>query len=216
VSTRFSTPVLITSDGTRICDSTDIARWASSQAQRGGDDPLFPNAEVADLVQHYGSKYGADTRLVAYWHALGSKSALPKMADANVGRAQALAFRAMAPLGSAMIRNALGVTKERYERSLARVREEVEDAGRRLERTKYLVGDTFTAADLTFAALSAPVLLVTPDEGYGAVLPSLDEVSDDTRALVTEMRGTRAGAFALDVFRRYRHARVTSTSQMLR
>jgi glutathione S-transferase len=201
VSGKFSTPVLITRDGEQLCDSTDIARWASGQTK---GDPLFPSAEVVDVVEHYGRHYGPHTRLAAYWHALRSKTALPKMAKANVGPAQAIAFRALSPLGSAFIKNRLGVTDERYERSLAKIREEIANTDRRLERSKYLVGDTFTAADLTFAALSAPVLLVSRAEGYGAELPSVDDFPNDTRALVAEVRATRAGAFALEVFRKHR------------
>lgn len=203
VSTRFSTPVLITREGEHLCDSTDIARWASKQA----GDRLFPNEEVSALVDHYSRSYGAHTRRAAYWHVFRSERALAKMATANVGRVQALAYRAMAPVNSFAIRKLLDITDEAYARSLARIREVLEEAGRRLERSEYLAGDSFTAADLTFAALSAPVLLVSREEGYGATFPSLDDFQSDTRELVEEIRATRAGKFVLEVFRRHRHSR---------
>jgi len=212
VSTRFSTPVLVTSDGQRLCDSTDIARWASKQAMANGADPLFPDDEVRELVERYGRGYGADTRRAVFWHAFRSKKAFTKMATANVGPVQALAFRAMSPVNRPAMRKLLEINDEAYARSLAKIREVVEDAGRRLERSKYLVGDRFTAADLTFAALSAPILLVTRDEGYSATFPSVDDFEPDGRELVDEMRRSRAGKFALEVFRRHRHSRAAESA----
>ena len=209
-STRFSTPVLITRDGDKLCDSTEIARWASAGLAHGGGGPLFPNAEVSKLVEHYSQQLGPHTRRAAYWHALRSKDALQRMGTANVGAAQALAFRMMAPLGKALIKKALGVHEAGYVRSLAQVREELAEAGRRLEQTPYLAGEIFTAADLTFASLLAPVLLVSRADGYGASLPAPTDFPAEAQELVAEVRASRAGAFALEVFRRHRHGRVAS------
>src|SRR6266850_4044034 len=60
VSSRWSTPVLITDDGDRLCDSTDIARWASARAGAGAGDPgpLFPDPEVLELVLALGRDLG--------------------------------------------------------------------------------------------------------------------------------------------------------------
>jgi len=203
VSSRYSTPILITRDGEHLCDSTAIARWASATRD---DDPLFPTTEVGELVEYYGRRFGPHTRLAAYWHAFRNKSALPKIAAANVGRAQALAFRALAPLGSALIRRGLKIDATSYEHSLARVREEIAATDRRLEGRSYLVGDRFTAADLTWASLIAPVMLITPAEGYGAVLPAATDFPADTQELVAEVRASRSGAFALEMFRRHRRS----------
>jgi glutathione S-transferase len=63
-----------------------------------------------------------------------------------------------------------------------------------------LCGDHFTAADLTFAALVSPVLCTTPEEGYGAVLPSLEALDAEGRELVEEMRNHPAGQFALRMY----------------
>jgi glutathione S-transferase len=208
VSTKLSSPVLVTADGNALCDSTEIARWASAQAAReqGGPGPLFPELAVLDLVEKLGVELGPHTRLAAYWHALQSEKVMRDLAANNVSRRQALAFRAVAPLGKQLIARALGVDAASYPRALDRVRAtlaEIED-----RPSRYLVGDCFTAADLTFAALLAPALLVTREEGYGATLPSLDDLASDARALVMELRATRAGKFALDVYRRHRKRRL--------
>ncbi|MEA2123856.1 MAG: glutathione S-transferase, partial [Solirubrobacteraceae bacterium] len=66
------------------------------------------------------------------------------------------------------------------------------------------VGDRFTAADLTFAALAAPIVL--PPE-YGVPLPRLDELPAPMAAVVRELREHPAGKFALEMFRTERRAR---------
>ncbi|MBX3193327.1 MAG: glutathione S-transferase family protein [Labilithrix sp.] len=209
VSSRLSTPVLLTGDSETLCDSTDIARWASARSARsagGGPGPLFPTPEVVELVESFGRDLGPYTRRVGYWHAFQSETALRTLADENVSRRQALAFRALAPVGRAWIARRLGVTEERCRRATDRVRAEMAKVEARLDRGPYLVGEEFTAADLTFASLLAPALLVTREEGYGATFPAVDELGPEARDLVAETRATRAGRFALEMFRRHRRA----------
>lgn len=208
VSSKLSTPILLTSEGETLVDSTDIAKWASRRA-RGGGDPLFPvdrAAEIDELVAHFGKRLGPHTRLAAYHYALPSPTVMRTLADGNVGRVQALAFRALAPIGKQLIKRGLKVTEERSQKSIARVREALTLAEDRLAKSAYLVGDTFTAADLTFSALLAPLLLVTREEGYAATLPTLDEVGPVAAELVREVRTSKAGSFALEMFKRHRAA----------
>jgi glutathione S-transferase len=207
VSTRLSTPVLVTDDGRALCDSTDIARWASATIAAGEPGPLFPDREVDEWVERFGSELGPYTRLAAYYHALRAPAAMRVLMMANVGAAQAVVFRAIAPLGMKVLARSLGVTAERAERATQRVRTEIERVEARLAGRRYLVGDTFTAADLTFAALLAPVLLVTAAEGYGATFPEADLLPAEARALVAELRARPAGKYALEMYRRHRRER---------
>jgi glutathione S-transferase len=66
---------------------------------------------------------------------------------------------------------------------------------------RYLCGDQFTAADLTFSALSAAVLM---PPGYGVPLPQPHEIPAQAAAVVTELRERPAGAHALAMFREER------------
>jgi glutathione S-transferase len=206
VSSRWSTPVLVTAEGEVLADSTDIAVWASRQLG-AGDGPLFPDPTVLDMVDELGRELGPHTRRVVYWHALRGDTVMKQLADRNVGRVQALAYRMVAPLGSRMIRRVLKVTDDGYRRSFERVGEWIARVDQMLAGRRYLCGDVFTAADLTFAALFAPLLLIGRDDGYGATVPALDELDPEARGLIIEMRDTRAGAFARDIYRRYRGAR---------
>ena len=72
---------------------------------------------------------------------------------------------------------------------------------------KYLVGNQFTIADLSFAAVAAPMIL--PVE-FGGVLPQISQLPEAYRNHVTELRATPAGQF---VFRLYQANRPTMIPQ---
>ena len=62
---------------------------------------------------------------------------------------------------------------------------------------RYLTGNTFTAADLAFAATVAPIIL--PEE-YGGDLYSFSEISEELRQEIIDLRATAAGQFALRLY----------------
>ena len=76
---------------------------------------------------------------------------------------------------------------------------------------KIISHDRFTAADLTFAALSAAVVLPTK---YGVELPKLEELPDHMRPRIQEMREHPAGQFALRMFETERPQPTTVAPQM--
>ena len=76
------------------------------------------------------------------------------------------------------------------------MREIFEDVDER-EGRRYLVGDRFRAADLTFAALASPMLLPA---GCGAAYPVLHEVPPAMREEVRGLRDPEAGRFVLRLY----------------
>jgi glutathione S-transferase len=194
-SSRYSTPVLMLNDGRVLSDSTDIVRFAADR-----DDSLFPSSEVSGLVDYYGDQLGPYTRLLGYWHVGRHPGMIERLAAENVGRREAWVFERLVPLMRSQLTRALNLTEAGRDRALARLREELDAAASRLEGRDYLCGDRFTAADLTFAALLAPVLCVTPEEGFGAILPDLAALDDEAQALVGEVRTHPAGQFALRMY----------------
>jgi glutathione S-transferase len=76
-------------------------------------------------------------------------------------------------------------------------------AERRADGRPYLCGERFTAADLTFAALSAAVMV--PPE-YGVRLPQPDELPEHIARMVRDFREHPAGAYAMELFRTERRA----------
>ena len=194
-SSRYSTPVLFTEDGRVLTDSTEIVRFAA-----GADASSFLSPDVASLVDHYGDHLGPYTRVLAYWHVFRHPGMIEELAESNVSRRQAQIFRRLLPLVRSNLRSFLNLSETSRDKAMGRLREERDAAATRLEQNRYLCGDSFTAADLTFAALMAPVLCVTPEEGFGAVLPSIDALDAEARDLVEENRAHPAGQFALRMF----------------
>ncbi len=98
-----------------------------------------------------------------------------------------------------MIDRFLDITPATAAQSLAQVRLAFDAVAERLgDGRPYLCGERFTAADLTFAALAASVLM--PPE-YGVPLPQPDELPPPMATVVREFRAHPAGAHALAMFR---------------
>jgi glutathione S-transferase len=199
-SSRYSTPVLITDSGRILTDSREIVRWASdtfgSEAMNLYPEPW--RAEIEAFERDVEQRLGPHTRRVAYYIAFADPAVTMALATRNVSERQARAFRIVAPLVVTMIRRRLRVDK--HAASLDVVRRFVAELEPRLAGRQYVIGDRFTAADLTLAALFAPLLLPTPAEGYGAALPAISELPASGAALVQEMRSHAVGRFCLRLF----------------
>jgi glutathione S-transferase len=102
----------------------------------------------------------------------------------------------------------LGLTADKAAKSHRYIMKEFDDVGDRLERqgggSDFLVGGQFSAADLAFACMAVPALMVQPHEGFGGYLPPTEKLPDDFRDLVTELRAHPAGQFAMRMFRLHR------------
>jgi glutathione S-transferase len=108
------------------------------------------------------------------------------------------------PVATRVIDRYLDITPALAAHSLGEVRATFDEVAERLSDGRpYLTGDRFTAADLTFAALSAAVLV--PPE-YGIALPQPDELPDAMATVVRELREHPAGQHALRMFREERGA----------
>ncbi|XHX80592.1 MAG: glutathione S-transferase family protein [Stenomitos frigidus ULC029] len=68
----------------------------------------------------------------------------------------------------------------------------------------YLVGEHFSAADLTFAALASPVIM---PEGDGMALPDFDQLPSQMTAKIQAFRETPAGKFVLRLYERHRRTK---------
>jgi glutathione S-transferase len=206
-SSRFSTPMLVTDDANDplLTDSSAIVRFAS---QRGGADPGFWAPEATVLDRHFSGRFGADTRRLVYWFLLPNDALLAELADRSVEPGQARTFKRLAPLIRKVLIRRLKVTQAHAERSRQNVLAEFTQISERLsDGRRYLVGDQFSIADLSFAALAALVVRVQPHEGYGAWLPALDQGPPEFGELATQLRATLAGEFVLRMFAEERKKR---------
>ena len=102
------------------------------------------------------------------------------------------------PLAVRLARRELGIRPKVEVEDEAAVFRELDFVAELLaDGRKHLCGDRFTAADLTFAALSASVV-VPPI--YGVSLPQPDVLPPPTAALVRRVRDHPAGSYAQALF----------------
>jgi len=195
-SSPYSTPLLVTADGERLADSADIVRFACAAS---GED-LHPVPEVERLERRLHDRLGPHGRRVTYSLLFDNPALLPTLARRNVGPVEAATFRALLPVFRRRMMAALDINAESAASSLEVAREEFAHVGEVLAGRRYLVGDRFSAADLTFAGLAAALILPSAKEGYGANLFRRDELPDRARKLCDEFRSTPAGRHALRMY----------------
>ena len=141
-----------------------------------------------------------------YAHMLPHRSLLLRFNDAGVPRWEDRAMRVLYPVATRYAARELGLADDTIAQDTPRVRAAFDAIAERLgDGRRYLCGDRFTAADLTFAALSAAILV--PEE-YGTPLPQPGELPEPVASEVRAFRAHPAGEFALRMFRSER--RVTA------
>ena len=201
VGSGLSTPVLVLDDGRVLNDSSEIVQWAD--ATRGTEaSSLYPadqRAEILALEQRLHDSAGRDTRFMAYWYLLDDADALAALVRANVSWWQRAVFTLGASAARSGMRRRLGLTSARHRKVRERLMTTLGDLGALLGDRSYYVGDRFSAADLTAAALLSPVLHPIPR--FGAQLPRLEGPFQEFRA---EVASTAAGQHALRMFAEHR------------
>jgi glutathione S-transferase len=181
-------PVLVTDDGV-LRDSTDIAAWADAR-RPGALLPADP-AERADalaLEDELDRQLGPATRRWAYAQLLPKREAEAIMLR-GVPHWQRRVLPLARPIAIAFLRRGLNITPAGVDRSRGKIDATFARVGERLrDGRRFLVGNTLTIADITFAALAAPA--IAPDDEIRALLPAAE---------VDTWRATPAGQFALRV-----------------
>jgi glutathione S-transferase len=201
-------PVLV-AEGRVYADSADIVAFADGRATT--ERKLYPTdagarREVDAIEAEANEKFGRATRLFAYHYGLPRASGLADMVRPGLTRLQAFVLPALVPLAGVLIRRRYRIDDASAARAQETVRRVFADFSKRLEGNgdkRYFLGGRFTAADLTFAALAAPVVL---PEGHPAMRSRLDGLAPEHRALVEELRATPAGAHVTRMYREERGA----------
>jgi glutathione S-transferase len=199
---RLTVPVLICHEVGVLDDSYKIIDYADARASTPAarmipeDDAVA--AEARALAADYDERLGPATRLWVYHRMMDRPDLAGVPMTDGVPPWQRRAWRygnrgiAFAIAKVLTINDDTAVEAERTFRSV------YADVDARLaDGRPYLVGDTFSTADLTFAALSAP--LIAPPE-YGVRLPAIADLPPGMAEVVNEHRDTPAGRHALKMF----------------
>ena len=189
-------PILVTGDGA-LAESAAIVRWAD-----GGLEPEqrlvwdADEAEITRLERGFDESFGVESRRWVYASVIGTEIPLRFGHETLPGWE-----RRLLPLGMPVLKlyaaRVLDAAPGEAAAALANVERTFDDVAERIsDGRRFLVGDRFSAADLAFAALSAPILA---PEHYGARLPQPPDMPGEMAATVIRLREHPAGRFAMRV-----------------
>ncbi|HEX4623994.1 MAG TPA: glutathione S-transferase family protein [Solirubrobacteraceae bacterium] len=197
-------PVLVCDEGV-LPESGSIVGYAAQRAPADRafepDDPV-QLAEAVRIERWLDADLGPHTRRWTYWEMRDERELAEAYNLTGVPDWERASFPVLyRPLFEA-VKRVLDVTPETTADSKLRVRALFDTVGERLaDGRPFLVGERFSRADLSFAALAAPVLM--PDQ-YGIPLPKLHELPAAWAEDIADLRAHPAGAFALRMFADYR------------
>jgi glutathione S-transferase len=193
-------PVLVTPGGV-LGESAQILAWVDQRTP--AERRLFPaepgvRHEVESLCQRLDEGLGPAGRRLMYVHMLAQRELALRFNNEGVPAWEDRAMRHGWPLVARFVRRALGIRPGIEIDDEVAVWRELDFVAETLaDGRPYLCGERFGAADLTFAALSAAVVM--PPE-YGVPLPQPDMLAPRTAALVERVREHPAGRYALTLF----------------
>ncbi len=192
-------PVLVTPDGV-LGESDEILAWIDERTP--AEHRLFPDdaaerADVERLCRRFDEGLGPTGRRLMYTHMLAEPKLMLPFNNQGVPPWEDRALRLGWPLAVRWVRRELAIRPGIEAEDEAAVWRELDFVAELLADRKHLCGERFGAADLTFAALSAAV--VVPPV-YGVPLPQPDVLPAQTAALVGRAREHPAGRYALALF----------------
>jgi glutathione S-transferase len=204
----ITVPVLVTPDGV-IGESAEILAWVDERTPP--QHRLFPadpaaRDQVVRVCDRFDGGLGPTGRRLMYIHMLADPKLALLFNNAGVPGWEDRFIRYGWPVAKRYVKRVLGIRPGVEVEDEAAVWREFDYAADLLSDGRpRLCGEQFSAADLTFAALSASVL-VPP--GYGVPLPQPDVLSPSMAALVGRAREHPAGRYALGLFAEHRRASV--------
>ncbi len=185
---RVATFPVLALEGHAIGDSTRII---AALEERYPDPPLYPaepetRRRALELEEFFDENLGHDVRRVIFAELLQHPGLMRARAAEMTTPRQGQVLAAGLPAFTAMLRRRYRINERAAEQSLLNIRAAMRLIDDRLDGRDHLVGDDFTVADLTAAALLAP-LLSPPELPYRtpstAFPPQLAAIADELRAL---------------------------------
>ena len=201
-------PVLVTPGGV-LGESAQILAWVDQRTPP--EQRLFPaepaaRDEVERLCRRLDEQLGPRGRRLMYIHMLAQRELMLRFNNEGVPTWEDRVIRCGWPLVVRFARRELGIRPGIEAEDEAAVWRELDFVAELLaDGRPHLCGERFGAADLTFAALSAAV--VVPPV-YGVPLPQPDVLAPRTAALVGRVREHLAGRYALALFAEHRRESV--------
>lgn len=182
-----------------LADSGDIVQWASDRASCS----LRPRTlaeECRGLEAELAEAYGDATRRVAYGWFFDNLDACLTYDFGAAPTWQSWLLCLGRPLVVPYARRHIRVDAKALQAARDCILRTMDAIAERLEDGRaFLLGERFSAADLTYAALSGPSVL---PEQYGMPLPPPTSLDEATQAWISKVRTHPAGQFALRLYAR--------------
>lgn len=195
---------------------TDILMYLYSQAF-SGRVRLYSTMQALEKQQQFDDVFYKATRVIFLATVLESKELSKKyIIDANrlntwkavnevFWPALRLAYKFWFKVNAKSVDQAWKLVYEQFDQ----VEEELKTSS-----SKFMLGETITAADISFASHAALVLFPNAADSLGSGLrlrlPLLSELSSETREKVEKLRETKAGKYAISL---YKNGRGTSKAK---
>jgi glutathione S-transferase len=163
-------PVLVLDDRA-IGDSTRIIE---ALERRFPDPPLYPadaieRRRALDIEDFFDEELGPHARLLVLHHLLPNAGLLLGTFAPDLAGPRRMLARVMFPGARRRITAQFGIDRDSVDLAYRKVHAAGRRFARELQPSGYLVGDRFTVADLTVAALAAPVVSVPAAPPRGSV-----------------------------------------------
>ena len=200
---RIETTPVLTLDGHSIGDSTAII---AALEELKPQPALYPSGveqrrRALELEDFFDEQLGPHIRRAVYHVLLDHPELLVPLFVRGQPRAARVLFSATFPILVRLMRRAMTITPEAAQHS----REMTTAAMGRLEAelgdNRYLVGDSFTVADLTAASLFYPVVR-PPQFPY----PSVSEIPEDGHEFLDALAARPGARWVADIYARHRGA----------
>jgi glutathione S-transferase len=197
---RKQVPVLMI-DGRTVTDSTDII--AALEA-RNPDPPLYPSdpalrGRALALEDFFDRELGPHVRRAFFHAVLPDTDFSVALLATGFGPAVQTLYRAAFPAVRALMRLDMRIDDAGAERSRAKIAAALDRIAAELGPAGYFVGDRFSVADLTAAALLYPIVQ-PPEHPYQAPGP----LPPAAAALRASFTNHPAFHWAEDLYRRHR------------
>ncbi len=169
------------------------------------DPPLYPEKDsdrqrCLALEAYFDEELGHPVRAAAFLQPLArDPSWIAGFAASGLGDRQQRVFRAIAPLFCKIYRSRHGINAASAESGRAKVRAALDRIADETQPSGYLVGDSFSVADLTAAALLGSILDV-PDLDYPLPEPIPASLLEYRQSLAAHP----SAKWVHDIYRRHR------------
>lgn len=155
---RTQTPVLV--DGDEVVAGS--AAILAHLERRFPEPPLEPDApadreNALAIAREFDDEVGPTVRLAKFFEVMSGEYATRTFCSEKTPIVRGL-YRASFPLIARIMKRSMGIDAENAARGRERTRQALDLVAKQPEATGYLVGDRFSVADLTCAALLMPAV----------------------------------------------------------